>query len=84
LPASLNNAQSDNHHRSAGYPVTARRRGHGAIATGVEYRIASGEVVAVHAAKELIVSAGAIGSPQLLLLSELGRGQELEAVASPA
>src|SRR5438874_3560110 len=56
------------------------REGTGAIATGVEYRIASGEVMAVHAAKEVIVSAGAIGSPQLLLLSGIGPRQELEAV----
>ena len=54
--------------------------GTGAVATGLEYRIASGEVVAVHAAKEVIVSAGAIGSPQLLLLSGIGPRQELEAV----
>ena len=50
------------------------------IATGVEYRTASGEVTAVHAGKEVIVSAGAIGSPQLLLLSGIGPRQELEAV----
>jgi choline dehydrogenase-like flavoprotein len=50
------------------------------IATGVEYRTASGEVAAVHAAKEVILSAGAIGSPQLLLLSGVGPRQELEAV----
>ena len=36
--------------------------------------------MAVHAAKEVIVSAGAIGSPQLLLLSGIGPRQELEAV----
>jgi choline dehydrogenase-like flavoprotein len=50
------------------------------IAHGVEYRTASGEVAAVHAAKEVILSAGAIGSPQLLLLSGVGPRQELEAV----
>lgn len=49
------------------------------IATGVEYRTAAGEVAAVHAAKEVILSAGAIGSPQLLLLSGIGPRQELEA-----
>jgi len=48
------------------------------IATGVEYRTAAGEVASVHAAKEVIVSAGAIGSPQLLLLSGIGPQQELE------
>src|SRR3954447_4315321 len=35
------------------------------IATGVEYRPATGDVAAVHAAKEVILSAGAIGSPHL-------------------
>jgi len=50
------------------------------IATGVEYRTVGGEVAAVHAAKEVIVSAGAIGSPQLLLLSGIGPQQELETV----
>lgn len=49
------------------------------IATGVEYRTASGEIAMVHAAKEVILSAGAIGSPQLLLLSGVGPRQELEA-----
>jgi choline dehydrogenase len=49
------------------------------IATGVEYRTAAGEVAAVYAAKEVILSAGAIGSPQLLLLSGVGPRQELEA-----
>jgi len=49
------------------------------IATGVEYRTAAGEVAAIYAAKEVIVSAGAIGSPQLLLLSGIGPRQDLEA-----
>ena len=49
------------------------------IATGVEYRGVGGEVAAIYAAKEVILSAGAIGSPQLLLLSGIGPGQDLEA-----
>ncbi len=53
--------------------------GEGAIATGVEYRTAVGDVASVHAAKEVILSAGAIGSPHLLLLSGIGPRQELEA-----
>jgi len=48
-------------------------------ATGVEYRTATGDVQTVHARKEVIVSAGAIGSPHLLLLSGIGPRQELEA-----
>jgi choline dehydrogenase len=50
------------------------------IATGVEYRTASGEIAAVYAVKEVVLSVGAIGSPQLLLLSGVGPRQELEAV----
>jgi choline dehydrogenase len=49
------------------------------IATGVEYRTAEGDLHTVHARKEVIVSAGAIGSPHLLLLSGIGPRQELEA-----
>ena len=49
-------------------------------ATGVEYRTAKGDLHTVHARKEVIVSAGAIGSPHLLLLSGIGLRQELEAV----
>src|SRR5215468_2766742 len=49
------------------------------IATGVEYQNAAGETLPVYATKEVILSAGAIGSPQLLLLSGIGPRQELEA-----
>jgi choline dehydrogenase-like flavoprotein len=52
------------------------------IATGVEYRSADGESARVHAAKEVILSAGAIGSPHLLLLSGIGPRQELEAIGA--
>jgi choline dehydrogenase-like flavoprotein len=49
-------------------------------ATGVEYRTADGETQVALAGKEVIVSAGAVGSPQLLLLSGIGPKAELEAV----
>jgi choline dehydrogenase-like flavoprotein len=49
------------------------------VATGVEYRTAAGETLQVHAHREVIVSAGAIGSPHLLLLSGIGPRQQLEA-----
>jgi choline dehydrogenase-like flavoprotein len=49
------------------------------VAAGVEYRTASGEVATLRAAREVILSAGAIGSPQLLLLSGIGPRHELEA-----
>jgi choline dehydrogenase len=50
------------------------------VATGVDYCTAAGDTLTVHAAKEVIVSAGAIGSPQLLLLSGIGPRPELEAI----
>jgi choline dehydrogenase len=50
------------------------------IATGVEYRNATGETIVAAVGKEVILSAGAVGSPQLLLLSGIGPRQELEAV----
>ena len=49
-------------------------------ATGVEYRIASGDTRTALAGKEVVLSGGAIGSPQLLLLSGIGPRAELEAV----
>jgi choline dehydrogenase len=59
--------------------VLLEGKGARTIATGVEYRTDGGEVAAIYAAKEVILSAGAIGSPQLLLLSGIGPRQELEA-----
>jgi choline dehydrogenase len=52
----------------------------GPTATGVEIRDASGKTSALFAAKEVILSAGAVGSPQLLLLSGVGPKAELEAL----
>lgn len=46
-------------------------------ATSVEYRDQSGDTVTVSASSEIVVSAGAIGSPQLLLLSGIGPKDEL-------
>jgi len=51
-------------------------------ATGVEYRTASGETRTVHATKEVILSAGAVGSPHLLMLSGIGPKKELEAAGA--
>ncbi|MDQ6649004.1 MAG: GMC family oxidoreductase N-terminal domain-containing protein [Actinomycetota bacterium] len=50
------------------------------VATGVEFRTADGAVQTVTATKEVVLSAGAIGSPHLLLLSGLGPQDELAQV----
>lgn len=52
----------------------------GATARGVEYHTTTGEVRVALAGKEVILSAGAVGSPHLLLLSGVGPKGELEAV----
>ena len=52
-------------------------------ATGVEYRTAVGELASVTARKEVILSAGAVGSPHLLMLSGIGPRQELAAAGVP-
>ena len=52
----------------------------GPVATGVEYRTADGTVQTVTATREVVLSAGAIGSPQLLLLSGIGPADELAEV----
>ena len=52
----------------------------GVVATGVEYRVAGGETRVVGARREVILSAGAVGSPCLLLRSGVGPRDELEAI----
>ena len=49
-------------------------------AKGVEYRNATGEIKIALARREVILSAGAVGSPHLLLLSGIGPQGELETV----
>ncbi len=49
-------------------------------ATGVEYRTADGETAVARAVKDVVLSAGAVGSPHILLLSGVGPKRELEAV----
>ena len=48
-------------------------------AIGVDYR-RRGKPATVRAAREVIVSAGAIGSPKLLMLSGIGRADDLKAL----
>jgi choline dehydrogenase len=52
-------------------------------ALGVEYRTRSGELVEAHARKEVVLSAGAVGSPHLLMLSGVGPRRALEAAGVP-
>ncbi|GLG96912.1 Glucose dehydrogenase [FAD, quinone], partial [Gryllus bimaculatus] len=52
-------------------------------ATGVEYLLPNGETRRVRARKEVVLSAGAVASPQLLLLSGVGPAEELRAVGVP-
>jgi choline dehydrogenase-like flavoprotein len=49
-------------------------------ARGVEYRTPDGVLAVALAGKEIVLSAGAVGSPQILLLSGIGPKAELEAV----
>lgn len=46
-------------------------------ATGVRFE-SGGEVHEAHASREVILSAGAIGSPQILMLSGIGASEDLE------
>ena len=52
--------------RGAGHQGAPRADPDGLRATGVEYRTADGETAVVTAAKEVVLSAGAVGSPHLL------------------
>jgi choline dehydrogenase-like flavoprotein len=47
-------------------------------AAGIEYRNAQGEVLQVNAVREVVLSAGAIGSPHILMLSGIGPRHALE------
>ncbi|MDD9922081.1 MAG: GMC oxidoreductase, partial [Boseongicola sp.] len=51
-------------------------------ATGVRVRL-NGELKTISARHEVILSAGAIGSPQILMLSGVGDGEELQAKNIP-
>jgi len=52
-------------------------------ATGIEYRDAAGNQHVLRATREVILSAGAIGSPHILMLSGIGPRRELEAAEVP-
>ncbi len=52
-------------------------------ATGIEYRDDAGALHQISATREVILSAGAVGSPQILMLSGIGPRREIEAVDIP-
>lgn len=53
---------------------------HDGQATGVRVRSKDGSVREMQAAREVIVCAGALGSPRLLMLSGIGPGEHLQAL----
>ncbi|MEV6793034.1 GMC oxidoreductase [Streptomyces sp. NPDC051320] len=55
----------------------------GARATGVRARTKDGEEILLRADRELIVCAGAVDTPRLLMLSGVGPKQDLEALGIP-
>ena len=55
----------------------------GLQATGVEYRTADGKTAIANAVKEVVLSAGAVGSPHILMLSGIGPKRELEGAGVP-
>jgi choline dehydrogenase-like flavoprotein len=52
-------------------------------AVGLEYRTTDGELHTIRASRDVILSAGAVGSPHLLMLSGIGPRRELEAADVP-
>lgn len=54
----------------------------GSRCTGVQYRHA-GQIKTAHATREVILSAGVIGSPRILLLSGIGPENDLKALGIP-
>lgn len=55
----------------------------GLRATGVEWRNAQGNLVQANATREVVLAAGALASPKLLMLSGMGPGSQLQALGIP-
>lgn len=58
--------------------LNLEKRDGGMHATGLEVRIGNGETTTIEAAREVILAAGSIGSPQILQLSGVGGGELLQ------
>jgi len=63
--------------------VTLEGAGDGLSATGIEYRNDAGKTETITASREVILCAGAVGSPHILMLSGIGPRRELEAANVP-
>ena len=60
--------------------VTFSGEGETLRATGIEYKNDEGDLRTITGDKEVIISGGAVGSPQLLMVSGIGDSEELAAV----
>lgn len=63
--------------------VTLDGAGDDLSATGIEYRSHAGKTETITASREVILCAGAVGSPHILMLSGIGPRRELEAANVP-
>jgi choline dehydrogenase len=63
--------------------VTLDGAGDAPSATGIEYRSQAGKTETITASREVILCAGAVGSPHILMLSGIGPRRELEAANVP-
>jgi choline dehydrogenase-like flavoprotein len=52
-------------------------------ATGVEFRSGNGAVVAAEARNEVVLAAGALATPKILMLSGIGPGAHLQSLGIP-